>query len=85
MCVYRKFKKRQNAGKMESLKDRIHMKWKHKMYTHTVRGKRVITRSKLGSRNDKLEKLSVRTKRQYNSNSLLHYMRVKLSGSVSQF
>lgn len=52
------------------------------MYTHTVRGKRVITRSKLGSRNDKLEKLLVRTKRQYNSTSLLHYMQVKLSGSV---
>lgn len=55
------------------------------MYTHTVRGKGVITRSKLGSRNDKLEKLLVRTKRQYNSTSLLHYMQVKLSGSVPQF
>ena len=55
------------------------------MYTHTVRGKRVITRSKLGSRNDKLEKLLVRTKRQYNSTSLLHYMQVKQSGSVPQF
>ena len=85
MFVYPKFKKRQNAGKMEELKDRIHVKWEHKMYTHTVEGKRVITRSKLGSRNDKLEKSLVKTKRQYNPNSLLHYMQVKLSGSVPQF